>query len=108
MHTFAPDFSNTLQQIAILTASASAYKSGGHRQTSMATITILEDQKQLAQELKRWRARVGLNQSQVAERFGCSRYSIIRAEQSKHVGWLMTYRIAARLLQELREEAESK
>lgn len=69
---------------------------------------MLEDQHQLAQELKRWRARSGLNQSQVAERFGCSRYSIIRAEQSKHIGWLMTYRIAARLLQELREEAENK
>lgn len=92
----------------VLTASASANKSPGQGHTPMATITILEDQKQLSQELKRWRARSGLTQSQVAERFNCSRYSIIRCEQSKHVGWLMTYRIAARLLQELREEAENR
>lgn len=55
-------------------------------------------------ELAKWRIRQGLTQAQLAERWGMSRYSILRAEKGKSVGWRFVYGIAARLARELRTE----
>lgn len=56
-------------------------------------------------EVAKFRIRNGLTQAQLAERWGMSRYSIIRAEKGKAVSWKFTYAIASRLTQELRKEA---
>lgn len=63
------------------------------------------DRQEFALALKTWRLREGLTQRQVGERFGCSRYTIMKAENAKDVTWEMAYRLFARLSQELRKEA---
>ena len=64
------------------------------------------DKNEFALALKTWRLRSGLTQQQVGERFGCSRYTIMRAENAKQVTWEMAYRLFAKLAQELRKEGE--
>lgn len=54
--------------------------------------------------LKTWRLRQGMTQKQVGERWGCSRWTIIRAEAARNVTWEMAYRLFAKLAQELEEE----
>lgn len=63
------------------------------------------DQKEFALALKTWRLRQGLTQKQVAEKWGCSRFTIIRAENAKNVTWEMAYRLFAKLAGELKNEA---
>lgn len=55
--------------------------------------------------LKTWRLRNGMTQKQLGERWGCSRFSIIRAERAKNISWEVAYRMFARLSEELRKEA---
>jgi transcriptional regulator with XRE-family HTH domain len=62
------------------------------------------DKNEFALALKTWRLRAGLTQAQAGERFGCSRYTIMRAENAKNVTWEMAYRLFAKLAQELRKE----
>lgn len=62
------------------------------------------DKTEFALALKTWRLRQGLTQSQVGERWNCSRYTIMRAENAKNVTWEMAYRLFARLSDELRKE----
>lgn len=62
------------------------------------------DKNEFALALKTWRLRAGLTQVQAGERFGCSRYTIMRAENAKNVTWEMAYRLFAKLAQELRKE----
>ena len=62
------------------------------------------DKQEFALALKTWRLRQGLTQSEVAERFGCSRFTIMRAENAKNVTWEMAYRLFAKLAQELKKE----
>lgn len=57
-----------------------------------------------AMELKTWRLRNGFTQVQVANKFGCSRFTIIRAEQAKTITWEMAYRLFMSLLSELKNE----
>lgn len=57
-----------------------------------------------ALELKTWRLRNGLTQTQVANKFGCSRFTIMRAEQAKSITWEMAYRLFMNLLSELKNE----
>lgn len=64
------------------------------------------DKNEFALALKTWRLRSGLTQQQAGERFGCSRYTIMRAENAKQVTWEMAYRLFAKLAQELRKEGE--
>lgn len=64
------------------------------------------DKQQFALALKTWRLRQGLTQRQVGERWGCSRYTIIRAERAQNVTWEMAYRLFAKLAQELKQEGE--
>lgn len=64
------------------------------------------NRQEFALALKTWRLRNGLTQRQVGERFGCSRYTIIRAESGRNVTWETAYRLFAKLAQELKKEGE--
>lgn len=65
------------------------------------------DKNEFALALKTWRLRARLTQREAGERFGCSRYTIMRAENAKTVTWEMAYRLFARLAEELRKEASN-
>lgn len=65
------------------------------------------DREQFAMALKTWRIRQGYTQQQLAEQWGCSRYTIMRAEAGKDITWMMAYRLFARLSEELRKEANN-
>lgn len=69
-------------------------------------LTMDVDKTQFAMALKTWRLRRGLTQAQVGERWGCSRYTIMRAENAKQVTWEMAYRLFARLSHELQQEGK--
>lgn len=68
-------------------------------------LTMDVDKNEFALALKTWRLRNGLTQQQVGEKFGCSRYTIMRAENAKQVTWEMAYRLFAKLAAELRKES---
>jgi len=62
------------------------------------------DKQSFALALKTWRLRQNLTQREVGDRWGCSRYTIMRAELGKNVTWEMAYRLFAKLADELRKE----
>ena len=62
------------------------------------------DKEQFALALKTWRLRQGLTQSQVGVMWGCSRYTIMRAESAKNITWEMAYKMFAKLAVELKKE----
>ena len=64
------------------------------------------DKQEFALALKTWRLRQGLTQRQVGEMWGCSRYTILRAENAQNVTWEMAYRMFAKLSKELRKEGD--
>ena len=68
-------------------------------------LTMQADQQDFALALKTWRLRQGLTQAQVGQRWGCSRFTVMRAENAKNVTWEMAYRLFAKLSDELRKEA---
>lgn len=59
-----------------------------------------------AMALKTWRLRQGLSQSQVGELWGCSRYTILRAEGAKNISWEHAYKLFAKLAGELEKEVK--
>lgn len=63
------------------------------------------DRKEFALALKTWRLRQALTQQEVATKWGCSRFTIIRAEGGKSLTWEMAYRLFSKLSNELRKEA---
>lgn len=65
------------------------------------------DKNEFALALKTWRLRQGLTQKQAGERFGVSRFTIIRAENARNVTWETAYRLFAKLAIELRKEADN-
>lgn len=67
-------------------------------------ITMDTDREQFALALKTWRLRAGLTQNQVADKWGTSRYTIIKCENAKPVSWPQAYRIFAQLAKELKNE----
>lgn len=71
-----------------------------------AGLSMEVDKNEFALALKTWRLRQGLTQHQVGERWGCSRFTILRAENAKNLTWEMAYRLFAKLSNELRKEAE--
>lgn len=73
-----------------------------------AGISMEVDKQEFALALKTWRLRNGLTQKQVGERWGCSRYTILRAEAAKNLTWEMAYRLFAKLSNELRKESENE
>lgn len=62
------------------------------------------DKNEVALALKTWRLRQGFTQKQLAQRWGISRYTIIRAEAAKNITWEMAYKIFAKLSAELQKE----
>ena len=69
-------------------------------------LTMETDKEQFAMALKTWRLRQGLTQKQLGERWGCSRYTILRAESANNLSWETAYKMFARLSEELRKEGE--
>lgn len=67
-------------------------------------ITMDVDKKQFALALKTWRLRQGLTQKEVGQRWGTSRWTIMRAESASNVSWEQAYKLFAHLAQELRKE----
>ena len=57
-----------------------------------------------AMALKTWRLRQGLSQEDLGKRWGCSRYTILRAENAKPVSWEHAYKMFAKLANELEKE----
>lgn len=66
------------------------------------------DKNEFALALKTWRLRQGLTQKEAGQKFGCSRYTIMRAENAKQVTWEMAYRLFAKLAYELRKEVQDE
>lgn len=66
------------------------------------------DKNEFALALKTWRLRSGLTQREAGQRFGVSRYTIMKAENAKNVTWEMAYRLFAKLAVELRKEAQDE
>lgn len=66
------------------------------------------DKEQFAMALRTWRLRQGLTQRAVGKMFGCSRYTIIRAENAQIITWEMAYRLFARLAEQLKKEARDE
>mgnify|MGYP003287517117 CR=1 FL=1 len=62
------------------------------------------NREEFAMALKTWRLRQGLTQEQVGERWGTSRYTIMRAEKAKDVTWMSAYKLFAKLAKELANE----
>lgn len=62
------------------------------------------DKQAFALALKTWRLRQGLTQKEVADRWGISRFTVLRAEGAKNITWMMAYRLFAKLSEELRRE----
>lgn len=73
-----------------------------------AGISMEVDQQEFALALKTWRLRNGLTQKQVGERWGCSRFTILRAERAKKLTWEMAYKLFAKLSYELRKECDTQ
>lgn len=70
-------------------------------------LTLETNKNEFALALKTWRLRNMLTQNQVAKRWGCSRYTIMRAEKAKDITWEMAYKLFAKLSEELRKESMS-
>ena len=68
-------------------------------------ISMEVDRQEFALALKTWRLRQGLTQQQVGDRFGVSRYSIMRAENQQPITWELAYRLFAKLSDALKDEA---
>lgn len=64
------------------------------------------NKQEFALALKTWRLRQGLTQKQVGDRWNCSRFTIMRAENAKQVTWEMAYKLFAKLANELKKEGE--
>lgn len=62
------------------------------------------DRNEFALELKTWRLRQNLTQKEVGKRWGCDRFTIMRAEAAKPISWQMAYRLFNHLSKELRDE----
>ena len=64
------------------------------------------DKQEFALALKTWRLRHGYLQREVAQMFGVSRYTIMKAENAQDITWMMAYRLFAKLSKYLEEEGK--
>lgn len=64
------------------------------------------DRQEFALALKTWRLRNAMTQKQVGERWGMSRFTIMRAEAGRNITWEMAYKLFAKLSQELKKEGD--
>ena len=69
-------------------------------------LTMDIDKEAFAVALKTWRLRNGLTQAHAGEKWGLSRYTIMRVESGKNITWETAYRMFARLSEELRKEGQ--
>lgn len=67
-------------------------------------LTMNVDKEEFAMALKTWRLRNNLTQKEVAERWGVSRWTLLRAEKCVKLSWTIAYRLFAKLAKELQEE----
>lgn len=67
-------------------------------------LSVEIDRNQFALALKTWRIRQDMTQQQVADEWGVSRFTILRAERGKPISWVMAYRLFARLADALKRE----
>lgn len=67
-------------------------------------IQMETDRETFALALKTWRLRAGKTQRQIADEWGVSRFTIIKAETAKPIAWETAYRIFAQLSKALEEE----
>jgi len=67
------------------------------------------DREKFALELKTWRIRQGLTQQELAQKWGMSRFTIMRVEGAKPCSWMLAYKLFANLSREMRGgEAEEE
>ena len=71
-------------------------------------LTMTADKEQMAMSLKTYRLRQGLTQKQLGERWGCSRYTIMRLETCKNVTWEQVYKVFNRLSEALLQEQKNQ
>lgn len=67
-------------------------------------LEMTADREQVAMALKTYRLRHGLTQQQLGERWGASRWTIMRIERAKSISWEMAYKVFARLSVDLAKE----
>lgn len=70
-------------------------------------ITLQTNMEEFAIALKTWRLRQGYTQKQVGERWGTSRYTILRAEAARAITWESAYKLFAKLSYELELEGRN-
>lgn len=64
------------------------------------------DRAGFALALRTWRLRKNYTQREVAKMFGCSRWTVMKAECGKEISWMMAYRLFAKLSDELVKEGK--
>ena len=69
-----------------------------------AGLTLTADRADVSIAIKTFRLRQNLTQEQLAERWDISRYTIMRLEAARPVSWEMTYKVWARLSDDLTQE----
>lgn len=73
-----------------------------------AGLSMETDKQEFALALKTWRLRNAYTQKQVAQMFGVSRYTIMRAEAASDITWMMAYRLFAKLSYYLQQEQNNE
>lgn len=68
-------------------------------------VTMEVDRQQFALALKTWRLRSNKTQKEVAQEWGTSRFTIMKAEKGAGISWEQAYKLFSHLSQELRKEA---
>ena len=67
-------------------------------------VKVTSDREQVAVAVKTYRLRQGLTQARLGELWGVSRWTIMRIEAAEAVAWETSYRIFARLANDLQKE----
>lgn len=68
-------------------------------------VTMQAQREEMAVAIKTYRIRQGLTQQELGERWGVSRYTIMRAETAKDIGWVTAYKVFNQLVDEQHKEA---
>ena len=69
-----------------------------------AGLTLTADRADVSIAIKTYRLRQDLTQEQLADKWNISRYTIMRLEAARPVSWEMTYKVWARLSEDLANE----
>ena len=63
-------------------------------------MTLEINREEFGLRLHAWRLRSAMSQSELAEKWGVSRYTIMRAEKGKRITWQTAYRLFCHLSEE--------